>query len=169
MSHFQVEIFIYMIGQLRWRVSGQLVERAWAAIELFYTFHTEMYDLSFKAHAAAAIFTIRGWKARKEWLRETTGSIPRTPGYILKLQSLLPPEEAKNARTDEPSNLTSMNVNITGTVQPNVDAAWDQMLGFVDAGAIDWGDVFPVPNSGQTQTSYGNYGTVFGNNGINWM
>ncbi|KAI0129379.1 fungal-specific transcription factor domain-containing protein [Hypoxylon sp. NC0597] len=169
MSHFQIEVFMYMLGQLSWRTSGQLVERAWAAVELFYHFHTELYDLSSKIYLGAAIFAIRGWKAREKTIQEATGSTPETPGYILKLQSLLPPEEARHTRTDESSDLTSLGVSPAGNIQPSVDVAWDQMLGFADAGTIDWGDMFAPPSSGQPQATYGGYGAVFGGNGINWM
>ncbi|KAI1102407.1 fungal-specific transcription factor domain-containing protein [Jackrogersella minutella] len=174
MSHFQIEIFIYMVGQLSVRTSGQLVERAWASIELFYRFHAELFDLSAKVHLAVAIFTIRAWKVREKALREATGSTPETPEYISKLQNLLPQEDIKHTHPDESSDLTSMNglsSSSGGTVQPNVDVAWDQMLGFVDAGSIDWGDMFATPNPAQTQTqtSYGGYGAVFGGNGVNWM
>ncbi|KAI1139059.1 fungal-specific transcription factor domain-containing protein [Hypoxylon sp. FL0543] len=169
MSHFQIEVFMYMIGQLSWRTSGQLVERAWASVELFYQFHSELYDLSSKIHLGAAIFAIRGWKARAKAIQESTGTAPETPGYILRLQSLLPPEEARHTRTDESSDLTSLSVSAAGNVQPSVDVAWDQMLGFVDAGTIDWGDMFAPPGGGQPQATYGGYGAVFGGNGINWM
>ncbi|KAI2623379.1 fungal-specific transcription factor domain-containing protein [Hypoxylon sp. NC1633] len=169
LSHFQLEVFIYMVGQLSWRTSGQLVERAWATVELCYQYHTELYDVSIKAHAAVAIFTIRAWKSREKRLREATGSSPETPSYIRKLQSLLPPEEAKHTSIDESSNLTDVDVNPAPSAQPAVDVAWDQMLGFVDAGSIDWGDMFAAPNNGQTQVSFGGYGAVFGGNGINWM
>ncbi|XXH00367.1 hypothetical protein Hte_006711 [Hypoxylon texense] len=171
MSHFQIEVFIYMIGQLSWRTSGKLVERAWAAVEEFYLFHTEMFDLSYKAHMAAAVFTIRGWRLREKVLREASGSTPETPGYIVRLQSILPTEDVKRTLTNEPPDLTDLNTSTTGAAQPNVELSWDQMLGFVDAGSIEWGDVlFQAPNGGQAQTGYGGYGTtVFGNNGINWM
>ncbi|OTA99208.1 hypothetical protein M426DRAFT_68259 [Hypoxylon sp. CI-4A] len=169
MSHFQIEVFIYMIGQLSWRTSGKLVERAWVTVELFYRFHSELYDLSVKAHLGAAIFIIRAWKVREKVLQTATGSAPETPGYIQELQRLMPPDDARHTRTDEPADLASVNVSQAGTVQPSVDLAWDQMLGFVDASSIDWGDVFAVPNGGQVPANYGGYASVFGGNGINWM
>lgn len=168
MSHFQIEVFIYMIGQLSWRTSGKLVERAWAAVEGFYLFHTEMFDLSYKAHMAAAIFTIRGWRLREKVLREASGSTPETPRYIIRLQSLIPTEE-KRTLTGESPDLAKLNASTIGTVQPSVDLSWDQMLGFVDAGSLEWGDMFQAPSSGQAQANFGGYGTAFGNNGINWM
>ncbi|KAI1377469.1 fungal-specific transcription factor domain-containing protein [Hypoxylon crocopeplum] len=172
LSHFQLEVFIYMVGQLSWRTSGQLVERAWTAVELFYRYHTELYDLSVKQHLASAIFTIRAWKTREKLLREATGSSPETPGYIHKLQSLLPTEETRHTRMNETQtpDLTSLDSSPAVNSQaPSVDVAWDQMLGFVDAGSIDWGDMFAAPNGGQGQAAYGGYGAVFGGSGINWM
>ncbi|KAI0852163.1 fungal-specific transcription factor domain-containing protein [Daldinia vernicosa] len=170
MSHFQIEVFIYMVGQLSTRTSGQLVERAWQVVEMFYQWHTELYDLSMKAHMASAIFTIRAWNVRERILRDTTGSAPETPGYIIRLLSLLPPDEARHTRTGEMSTATSLNVSPAApTQQPNTEVSWDQMLGFVDANSIDWGDMFSVPAGGQPQPNFGGYATVFGGNSINWM
>ncbi|KAF3063909.1 hypothetical protein GL218_02305 [Daldinia childiae] len=170
MSHFQIEVFIYMVGQLSTRTSGQLVERAWQVVEMFYQYHTELYDLTMKAHMASAIFTIRAWNVRERILRDTTGSAPETPGYIVKLLSLLPPDETRHTRTDEASTVTSLNVSPAApTQQPSTEVSWDQMLGFVDANSIDWGDMFSVPTGGQPQPNFGGYATVFGGNSINWM
>ncbi|KAI1444582.1 fungal-specific transcription factor domain-containing protein [Annulohypoxylon stygium] len=173
MSHFQLELFIYMVGQLRWRTSGKLVERAWESVDLVYRFHTELWDLSAKAHLAAAIFTIRGWKMREKALQEATGVVPETPDYILKLQRILPAEDVKHTLPEKSSDLMSVsNTPVSappGIPQPGVDVAWDQMFGFVDMGTVDWGDVFATANGGQPQASYGGYGAVFGGNGINWM
>lgn len=152
-----------MVGQLSWRTSGQLVERAWASVEIIYGFHTELYDLSVKAHVAAALCTIRAWKAREKMLRETTNSPPETPGYIRRLQSLLPLDESKSTRVDESPGLNSHNVGLPGNTQPPVDVTWDQMLGI---GVIDWGDMFAVPSGGQTQGGHGGFGTAFGGD---WM
>ncbi|KAI2641914.1 fungal-specific transcription factor domain-containing protein [Hypomontagnella submonticulosa] len=186
MSHFQIEVFIYMVGQLSSRTSGQLVDRAWVAVDLFYQFHTELYDLSVKQHLAAAIFTIRAWRIREKTLRETRGTAPETPSYVLKLQDLIPPDEIRHTHTKESTELATVNVALPESTQPtaNVDVAWDQMLGFIDAGSIDW-DIFAMPGSGQvqprtqvqtqpqaqtqTQPSYGSYESAFSGNGINWM
>ncbi|KAI8956681.1 fungal-specific transcription factor domain-containing protein [Daldinia sp. FL1419] len=169
MSHFQIEVFIYMVGQLSTRTSGQLVERAWIVVEMFYKYHIELYDLSMKAHMASAIFTIRAWTVRERMLRETTGSIPETPGYIVRLLSLLPPEETRHTRADEASTGASQTVSPAAPAQHSTEISWDQMLGFVDANSIDWGDMFSMPPGGQPQPNFGGYTTVFGGNSINWM
>ncbi|KAI5862733.1 fungal-specific transcription factor domain-containing protein [Durotheca rogersii] len=163
-SHFQIEVFVYMVGQLSWRTSGQLVERAWAVTEVSYGYYSELYDLSVKGHTTAAILTVRAWEVRENVLREATGTTPERPGYILKLQSLLPPDEAKQAHADLLPDLKHLNVGTAEPTQASVDVSWDQMLGFIDAGSIEWGDMF-----GQAQTNYGGFGMAFGGNGLGWM
>ncbi|CAJ2508055.1 Uu.00g092410.m01.CDS01 [Anthostomella pinea] len=170
MTHFQLDILIYMVGQLSSRMTGQLVERAWAVTEQLYHFHQELYDLSVKPHAALAIFAIRGWKQREKWLLETGAPAPTTPGYILKLQTLLPSAETKHIPEDVKTPDLS-NLNMAGdAVAPQTQEvpAWDSMLGLVDTGAIDW-DMFAGSGNGPLPTGnggYGNYGTSYTNS---WM
>ncbi|KAJ3553763.1 hypothetical protein NPX13_g10801 [Xylaria arbuscula] len=72
---------------------------------------------------------------------------PKTPAYIARLRAALPSTETKQSRfdggvdvgVDETANvgpLTSNRPAPSGLGMP-----WDQMLGFVDAGALDW-DMF---------------------------
>ncbi|KAI0024400.1 fungal-specific transcription factor domain-containing protein [Xylariomycetidae sp. FL0641] len=172
MAHFQIEVLIYMVGQLTTRTAGQLVDRAWVVIELFYHFHEELYDLSYKPHTGLAIFAIRAWKARDKALRESGQRDVRIPDFILKLQSTLPMDVAKHIPADEPSNL--LNLNITAetsaaqaVVQGTTDVPWEQMLGFMDTGPLEW-EMFGGGNA-QFAPNYTNYGTSFGNQPNGWM
>ncbi|KAI3323300.1 hypothetical protein HD806DRAFT_498754 [Xylariaceae sp. AK1471] len=174
LTHFQIEMLIYMTGQLSERTAGGLVERAWAVIQDHYKFHEELFALSSRTSLALAILVVRGWKARETSLRETTGSAPPTPEYIVKLQGLVPSSmETKHAhmhaRADEAANVAA-NVDVTTattttttttTSRPGpqgLDMPWDQMLGFVDVGALDW-DMFAGssenPGMGVNPAGYG--------------
>ncbi|KAH9999161.1 fungal-specific transcription factor domain-containing protein [Xylariaceae sp. FL0662B] len=165
---FKIELFVYMVGQLCSRTSGQLVERAWTATELFYHYHKELYDLTRKTHAALATFVLRAWKKRQEVIQETRGCAPGTPGYILTLQRLLPPTESKRTPVIPPNPINSSVYAHENVQSGTADASWDQMLGFVDAGAIDW-DMFTAASSGQIQANDGEYGAVLGSNSNSWM
>ncbi|KAI1076324.1 fungal-specific transcription factor domain-containing protein [Whalleya microplaca] len=167
-GHFMWFLFVYMVGQLCSRSSGQLVERAWTVIELFYHYHEDLYDLTCKTHGALALFVLRAWNKRQELIQETRGCAPETPDYIVKLQRLLPSAESKRTPV-VPPDLVHMSVGAQENVHNGTgDVAWDHMLGFVDAGAIDW-DMFAATASGQMQANYGDYGPVLGNNTNGWM
>jgi hypothetical protein len=150
LTHFQIEMLIYMAGQLSERTTGRLVERAWVVLEEHYKFHDELFALSPKTHQALAILTVRGWRAREALLRGTTGSGPPTPEFIVKLQALVPSTETKHTRANEASNVANVNAMATAATAATatsrqapqgLDIPWDQMLGFVDVGSLDW-DMF---------------------------
>ncbi|KAI1486546.1 fungal-specific transcription factor domain-containing protein [Biscogniauxia mediterranea] len=167
MIHFQIEVLLYMVGQLRTRTSGRLVERAWTVTELFYHHHHELYDVTVKAHAALGMITVRAWRARERALHEATGSLPETPSYIVRLQSLLPSEVTKPSPVERPPDLDSTHMTTGAGTVHGPDMPWDQMLGFMDAGSLDW-DMFSG-NGGQPPTGYGAYGSAFGTSINSWL
>lgn len=130
-----------MAGQLSERSTGTLVDRAWAVIEEHYKFHEELLVLSSKMYLALAMLVVRGWKVRETSLRQATGVTPTTPAYIVKLRALVPPMEAKHTRVDEAVDAASFNPTTNKTAPQGLGMAWDQMLGFVDVGSLDW-DMF---------------------------
>ncbi|KAH8157930.1 hypothetical protein CIB48_g10309 [Xylaria polymorpha] len=141
LTQFQIEMLIFMAGQLSERSTGTLVDRAWAVIEEHYKFHEELLVLSSKMYLALAMLVVRGWKVRETSLRQATGVTPTTPAYIVKLRALVPPMEAKHTRVDEAVDAASFNPTTNKTAPQGLGMAWDQMLGFVDVGSLDW-DMF---------------------------
>ncbi|KAI0201089.1 fungal-specific transcription factor domain-containing protein [Astrocystis sublimbata] len=141
LTTFQIEMLIYMVGQLSERTTGNLVDRAWAVIEEHYQFHEELLVLSSKMYLALAVLVVRGWKVREASLRELTGVTPITPDYIVKLQALVPPMEAKHVQATAPVSTGSASASNNKAAQQGLGLPWDQMLGFVDVGALDW-DMF---------------------------
>ncbi|KAI1823149.1 fungal-specific transcription factor domain-containing protein [Xylaria intraflava] len=167
LTHFQIELLIYMTGQLSQRTSGSLVDRAWAVVRKQYDIHDELDTLSSKTHLALAILVVRGWKAREAFLQEATGSVPETPEYIAKLRRLVPSTETKNTRVIEATNAVSFHATIGKATPQGLAVPWDQMLGFTDLAPLDWNmfsgeggslDVNPAPYEtgflGQQSTSW---------------
>ncbi|KAJ8110219.1 hypothetical protein ONZ43_g5929 [Nemania bipapillata] len=140
LTQFQIEMMIYMTGQLSERTTGSLVERAWVVVEQHYGFHEGLTTILSKTHLALAILVVRGWKARETTLRKMTGSVPTTPEYILKLQALVPSTEAKHTRVEEVVEAANIHATTNRPAQQGIGMPWDQMLGF-DVGALDW-DMF---------------------------
>ncbi|KAK7751672.1 hypothetical protein SLS62_006333 [Diatrype stigma] len=173
LTHFQVEIFIFMTGQLTTRTSGDLVERAWVVVEKTYKYYEELYDFSLKVHGALAARVVQAWKVREKVLQERNGCLPPTPAYILNLEGLLANNDSKY---NTPSNTTASSTTeshdtpgaISSRREESNDTSWDQMLGFLDAGSINWDSL-----SGDWQSqmpSYPGYGQSTGGfNGNSWM
>ncbi|KAI0525711.1 fungal-specific transcription factor domain-containing protein [Xylaria bambusicola] len=176
LNQFQAEMLIYMAGQLCERTAGGLVERAWAAVEEHYRFHQELLTLSSKTHLALGILVIRAWKAREAFLQKATGSVPTTPNYIARLRAVLPSTEAKQLPVDDEVDggsdvAASFNPLANRTAPTGLGMPWDQMLGFVDAGALDW-DMFAGggDNTSTAANAASGYGMGFiGHQGNSWM
>ncbi|KAI0407362.1 fungal-specific transcription factor domain-containing protein [Xylaria palmicola] len=158
LTQFQIEMMIYMTGQLSDRTTGSLVERAWAVLEEHYRFHEELFVLSSKTHLVLAILVVRGWRAREASLRQVTGTAPPTPDYVLQLQALVPSTEAKHHHDDDDARTRSEAMVDAATVNATAQGLgmpWDHMLGFVDVGSLDW-DFFAGTGTGTgTETSTG--------------
>ncbi|KAI1115777.1 fungal-specific transcription factor domain-containing protein [Nemania sp. NC0429] len=165
---FQIEMMIYMAGQLSERTTGSLVDRAWIVIEEHYAFHTRLFTLSIsKTHLALAILVVRAWRARETALRKTTGSTPATPEFIAKLRALVPSTEAKHAPADQVVDAVNVNPPVSRAVPQVIGMPWDQMIGF-DVGSLDW-DMFSG-NDDNLALNPANYGMGFvGQPNNSWM
>ncbi|KAI1192056.1 fungal-specific transcription factor domain-containing protein [Nemania serpens] len=164
---FQIEMMIYLAGQLSERTTGSLVDRAWAAVEEHYAFHKGLLTLSSKTHLVLAILVVRAWRARETALREITGSTPTTPEYIAKLRTLVPSAEAKHARGDQVVDAVNVNATASRAAPQGIGVPWDQMLGF-DVGTLDW-DMF-AGNGDNPAVNPAGYGMGFvGQPSNSWM
>ncbi|KAK3358936.1 fungal-specific transcription factor domain-containing protein [Lasiosphaeria hispida] len=156
--HFQLEVFMFLAGQLCHRTEGTLVERAWNEVGVIYTFHPELFDLSNKAYMTIAIFILRAWKKREEKLFGLSGQLPDTPFYIEKLR-LSMPDEAYKTEPTPPNPYTPASL-----VEPQElvgsDPAFDQFLGsYLDGPALEWDMFGSVPaTGGQPANTFGNFG-----------
>lgn len=159
-----------MAGQLSERTTGNLVERAWVVIEQHYGFHEGLTTILSKTHLALAILLVRGWKARETALRETTGSVPATPEYMVKLRALVPSAEARHAQEEEEEAVEAASINATTSrsATQGIGMPWDQMIGF-DVGALDW-DMFSGSGENLAAVNPVNYGMGFvGQPNNSWM
>lgn len=172
LTHFQIEIFIFMVGQLSTRTSGELVERAWVVVQQTFEYYDELFDFSLKAHVALAVRVMQAWKVREKILRERNGSPTQPPAYIVRLEGLMATHESKyNTPSNSVSTVTDSQ-STPGTSSTKAEevsdaAPWDQMLGFIDTGSMNW-DSF----SGDWQSqipAYPGFGQSIGGYNGNWM
>ncbi|KAH8586036.1 C6 zinc finger protein [Bisporella sp. PMI_857] len=142
-SFFQYNIFIYMVGQLRHRTSGSLVERAWEQIPLVYLYHRELLDISQESNVTLAAFVLRAWEARQEVLSARCGHQPDVPGYIKSLQDLMRPEDSvATVVTDQSFQSVAPTVESQGD---GIDSSWDQCFpGYLGTSSLGW-DMLTTP------------------------
>jgi hypothetical protein len=158
--HFQLDIFMYMAGQLCHRTEGTLVERAWKQVAVVYSHHTELFDVTNKNYAALAVFILKAWKKREQVIFGRIGQLPEVPFYIEKLRACMPNEDYKSEPTPpNPYTPASLNIGPSSTaIMP--DTALDQFWNFLDPETVDW-DMFGSPTAsvdGQMVAGFGIYG-----------
>lgn len=165
MTHFQIDVFLFLVGQLCTRTSGQLVDRAWYVVENIFRYHTELFKMSFKPNASLAIFTLRAWKKRKEVLQAATGATPETPWFIFRLRDLLGGGDESQGTSDDETETPAYSVPSARSVSAGVDMPWEQMMGILDNNSFNW-DMFGEP--GQQPVPFVNYGPNYPNT-HGWM
>ena len=137
--HFQLDVFMYMAGQLCHRTEGKLVERAWKQVEVVYTFHPELFDTSNKTYATIAVFILKAWKKREEIMLSRTGQFLAAPFYVEKLRMSMPNDDYKTEPT--PPNLYTPVSMISGAAEADA-SEFDQLLGsYLDVPVMEW-DMF---------------------------
>lgn len=153
-THFQIEVFQFMVGQLCSRTSGPLVDRAWVVIEEIYRYHNELFKVSVKPNVSLGIVAIKSWKRREEAVRLATGTLPETPWYIARLRELLGSGcDSQDSASDTTASPSTKSTTV-GVTPSSTEMPWDQMLGFVDSSSINW-DMFG--NAAQPAVNYGTY------------
>ncbi|MCJ1437531.1 hypothetical protein MMC27_006918 [Xylographa pallens] len=85
---FQLDVFVYMLGELQNRTSGELVERAWHEVKLAYEFYPEFLDDRSNAlYVAIRNLTLKAWQRRETELARILGRRPEVPTFVKKLRS----------------------------------------------------------------------------------
>ncbi|KAK4462135.1 fungal-specific transcription factor domain-containing protein [Cladorrhinum samala] len=151
--NFQLDVFVYVAGQLCHRTEGTLVDRAWKQVDVVYTFHPELFETTSKVHAALAVFILKAWRKREETLLTRTGQIPDTPFYIDKLRASFPDDQYKSEPTPpDPYTPASLATGFQPAIQ---DGTLDGYLGYLD---WDMFDANVMPSGGQSSASFGGFG-----------
>lgn len=155
--HFQLDVFIYLAGQLCHRLEGALVDRAWKQVEVVYYFHPELYDTTNnKTYFMLARFILKAWGKREEMIYRKTGHMPTTPPCIEKLRGIVPCEDPKS----EPTAPVRAGASFMSRTQlDGPDPSLDQFLGgFLDVSSADWDMFAGLPANGQNDLPPSFYG-----------
>jgi hypothetical protein len=106
-DHFQMDAFIYLLSELRQRMTGDLVERAWHQVAIAYEYRPEM--ITNTKHAlffGVGNLTLKAWRKREEsGVLNQGGYEVATPQYITLLRarrnSPEPPRQTAEFRNQE--------------------------------------------------------------------
>ncbi|KAK3326605.1 fungal-specific transcription factor domain-containing protein [Apodospora peruviana] len=154
LAHFQLDVFLYMAGQLCHRTDGPLVERAWKQVGVVFTFHPELLDVSTnKTYQTLAIFILKAWKRREEHILSQTGRLPETPFYVEKLRLSIPSEAYISEATPPVFTPAYMRAPRGPVAAGGSDPVLDQFFGgYLDTTALDW-DMFGNMPMGGVQSN----------------
>ncbi|KAK4122144.1 hypothetical protein N657DRAFT_492261 [Parathielavia appendiculata] len=170
--HFQVDLFMYLAGQLCQRTEGNLVERAWRQVHVVYSYHPELFDVTNKNYAALALHILQAWKNREQLILSRTGQIPEAPFYIKKLRACMPSDiveckEEGNGQKTSPYPAGSPDLTAATTMGAlnfgiSPEPSLGQFLSMIDPQqGMDWdalaGQPIVIPN-GQPTPGFELYG-----------
>jgi len=136
--HFQIDVFVFLAGQLCNRTEGQLVERAWRQVGVVYRFHPDLLDMTNKTYLTLARFILKAWAGREVALACRLGQHPEVPDYIENLRRVLPNDDTKPELI--PTRLRP-DILAASQVNPVPDQPFDQLLGSYLDSSLDW-DMF---------------------------
>ncbi|MCJ1378073.1 hypothetical protein MMC17_001169 [Xylographa soralifera] len=89
-THFQWHAFIYILGELQYRIAGEQVDQAWRQVEEVFKHHPEMItDRKGNFHAAVGRLTKRAWERREMEPERRQANLTHfvRPDFINKLHS----------------------------------------------------------------------------------
>ncbi|KAK4247034.1 fungal-specific transcription factor domain-containing protein [Corynascus novoguineensis] len=161
--HFQLDVFMFVVGQLRRRTEGKLVDRAWKQVEVVYSYHPELFDVTNKTYAALAVHMLHAWKNREEAIISRTGHPPDVPSCISKLRSCLPDAVCKQEPSENPTPPNPFNSDFaapyTFDVTDAPDTTLEDFLAFSEPQSFDW-DMFAelATNQGEGSAEFGPFG-----------
>jgi hypothetical protein len=165
--HFHLDIFMYLAGELCRRTEGMLVERAWRQVDVVYSFHPELFDVTNKNYRTLALHILRAWRIREHVVRTRSGGhAPEVPFYVVKLRLYMPDVDCK--LEDEPTPPDPYQVpDFAAPEQFDIggmqaDDALDQFLYPLDTLSLAWDSPFPSQatnyGSGQAGSGFGPFG-----------
>lgn len=128
--HFQWKAFIFLVGELRYRTEGEVVERAWKEVALAYDFHPG-FDQELARRAlpiAMSNLTLKAWNA----FTSTRGVPDSGEPYFIQLMrhrdskstskepSELPQYDLAQLKPDTDATTTSPNTDPTESNSPQI-------------------------------------------------
>jgi hypothetical protein len=153
-DHFQLSAFIYILSELRHRITGNLVERAWQQVAIAYEYRPYMItDTRNALYFAVGNLTLKAWRKREESGILNHGRHENsTPRYItlLRAQRNIPdpprPTTFQNQESyvrsnrlpDYPSNSVPTNTTYQNTTDQWASADLSYDMTMPEITPVDW-------------------------------
>lgn len=90
----EVEPLVYMVSELRQRVSGDLVHTAWALVERMYEEYPQLVRDDDKFYTALADLTLTAWQARWPEVEAHGGAVPQLIAVLQAIRGNIGQENA---------------------------------------------------------------------------
>lgn len=134
-SHFQLDGFFFLVGQLMRRPqTGSFADRTWYIIDRYYYYHEEFWDMSQKQHVHLGTVVVKAWRRRERALVQA-GIMYDVPTCVPRIIDALP-QTSSEASSQDPSPLQRTKVEVP--VAGPVDQQLDFMNNFMDTSGLDW-------------------------------
>uniref|UniRef100_A0A8H7NKJ5 Zn(2)-C6 fungal-type domain-containing protein n=1 Tax=Bionectria ochroleuca TaxID=29856 RepID=A0A8H7NKJ5_BIOOC len=152
--HFQLEVFGVLTGQLARRPTGSLSDRGWRIVEKVHRWQPELFDVSVKAYASQAQFTLKAWKAR-EAAYTALGQAIEIPSFISRLRELVPTSDSRGSTQ---SCMTSPQMPPPQQTIHDLD----QFLGgYLDVSSLSWDMWGDMTNTNTNNNNHQAQGAFF--------
>jgi hypothetical protein len=151
-THFQWHSFITLLGELRFRPSGELSDKAWKQVGEVYAHHPEILKVKSPLHTAVSSLTLSAWQV-KEADHMNSYRVPvNIPSYIATIrQQMTARSEAKDKST--PISLQSMGsvgsqdfeiIQPVSTNSQSVETSSDNLLSLGGGSTLDFANMDQV-------------------------
>ncbi|RDL39484.1 uncharacterized protein BP5553_03824 [Venustampulla echinocandica] len=154
-SHFQLDAFIYLLSELRYRLTGELVERAWQQVKTSFEYHTNVLtDTKNSLYFAIGNLALKAWRKREDAGLATQGGFQiEPPQFISTLRrqrniSDLPPKTTSDANNElfsrphralgYPTDAVGQNTMYQNTVDQFADVNLSFDVVMPDITPVDW-------------------------------
>ena len=101
-QHFQFGAMVYLVGEMRNRVSGPEVDEAWRGIAELFKIRPELPDRKRALHVALTSLTLKAWKAREAELIRLNGSAEPPPFIAAIMLQKVAHRKQEEGQTDRP-------------------------------------------------------------------
>lgn len=155
MLHFQLDVFMYVVGQLRRRTEGKLVESAWRQVEAVYAHHPELFDMTNKSYTVLGVYVLQAWKNREQVIFGRTGRAPEIPSCVTKLRTCLPDQAYKQEQGEQRTPSGSFVPQFTATYPVDSSPlALEDFMAFPDPQSFEF-DMFTGLLANQEEAALG--------------
>ncbi|TAQ84675.1 hypothetical protein B7494_g7013 [Chlorociboria aeruginascens] len=148
-SYFQLDVFVFLLSELRHRPIGPLADRAWRVVHDVYKYHPELIsDESNGLYVAMGSLTLLVWQPREVELARHHHGYSEVPDFISALRSQRPALTRLKAKAmDEKMEKTLIYQHASEQHLNNIPARGSAEVTTSFDDTVDFGNVMPLEMS----------------------